>query len=233
VALDVVWRAAGDLVESEVSQSRTPPPLNLCWEELPSALDPAEGELEDEARAGRKRAQVASLAAHAMDMMLPGARVVEFGAGSGHLGILLAYLRPDAQVVLVEMKEYSCPVAQQRVDSIGVQNCRVFCGTVDGFAETQEEFDLAVGLHTCGLLADAVLALAVRRRAGLCLVPCCYGQIAGKQDHDRGEGTSARRSVALSCHQHELRPIFAKSSPPADVDYHNLGYLGMEWKSNT
>merc|ERR1711933_622272 len=40
------------------------------------------------------------------------------------------------------------------------------------------EFDLAVGLHTCGLLADAVLALAVRRGAGACLVPCCYGQLA-------------------------------------------------------
>ena len=39
-----------------------------------------------------------------------------------------------------------------------------------------QEFDLALGLHTCGLLADAVLALAVKRRSSVCLVPCCYGQ---------------------------------------------------------
>ena len=34
-------------------------------------------------RSARKRAQVASLAAHAVAMMKPGTRVVEFGAGSG------------------------------------------------------------------------------------------------------------------------------------------------------
>merc|ERR1712083_267208 len=94
-----------------------------------------------------------------------GMRVVEFGAGSGHLGILLAYLRPDCEVVLVETKEYSIPVARERVERLGLQNCRVFHGTVDAYASLDEHFDLAVGLHTCGLLADAVLALAVRRGA--------------------------------------------------------------------
>lgn len=29
-------------------------------------------------------------------------QAVEFGAGTGHLGLLLAHLRPDASVVLVE-----------------------------------------------------------------------------------------------------------------------------------
>ena len=39
-----------------------------------------------------------------------------------------------------------------------------------------KDFDLALGLHTCGLLADAILALARKRRSSVCLVPCCYGQ---------------------------------------------------------
>merc|ERR1719336_1249285 len=125
-----------------------------------------------------------------MGVMAEGARVVEFGAGSGHLGLLLAHLRPDAWLVLVETKEYSVPVMRQRAERLGLTNCEVFHGTVDDFAATGEPFDLAVGLHTCGLLADAVLSLAVRRAAAACIVPCCYGQVAAQEDHHRGEGTS-------------------------------------------
>ena len=40
-----------------------------------------------------------------------------------------------------------------------------------------KDFNLALGLHTCGLLADAILALARKRRSSVCLVPCCYGQV--------------------------------------------------------
>jgi len=117
--------------------------------------------------------------------------VVEFGAGSGHLGLLLAYLRPDTTVVLVETKAFSTAQARARVKALALTNCQVFEGTVDQFAGTGQAFDLAVGLHTCGLLADAVLALAVDRRAAVCLCPCCYGQTASfKQNHDRGKGTS-------------------------------------------
>lgn len=201
VALDLVWRSTEQLIEAEARRSNVPTPCNICWSELPAGLDPAEGELDD-GRAARKRAQVESLAAHALDMMGPSAHVVEFGAGSGHLGILLAHLRPDANVVLVECKDYSVPVARERVESLGLANCRVFHGTVDAFAGTEEPFDLAVGLHTCGLLADAILALAIKRRAAACIVPCCYGQVATlKEDHHRGEGTSMRMhpcSTALS-----------------------------------
>merc|ERR1712060_765968 len=106
-------------------------------------------------------------------------------------GLLLAYLRPDAQIVLVEMKDCSVPVARERATRLGLTNCDVFHGTVDAFANTAQPFDLAVGLHTCGLLADAVLALAIKRGAAACIVPCCYGQVASlKEDHHRGEGTS-------------------------------------------
>ncbi|CAK0898233.1 unnamed protein product [Prorocentrum cordatum] len=190
-ALDLVWRRVGALVEAEVAQALPQPPCDARWREAPAGLDPAEGEL-DEARAARKRDQVVGVAAYAMEAMPLGARVVEFGAGSGHLGVLLAHLRPDASVVLVECKDYSVPVARQRIRGLGLGNCEVFHGTVDAFAASGAPFDLAVGLHTCGLLADAVLALAVKRGAAACLVPCCYGQVASvKQDHQRGEGTAA------------------------------------------
>ena len=43
-------------------------------------------------------------------------KAVEFGAGTGHLGLALAYLRPEASVVLVER---SAAVARERVERLG------------------------------------------------------------------------------------------------------------------
>lgn len=189
-ALDLVWARTDGLVASALELAASPAPLEVQWASLPPGLDPADGEL-DTGRAARKRAQVTSLVAHALEMTSPGTVVAEFGAGSGHVGLLLAHLRPDVQVWLVEVKEYSTARAQQRIDAMGVDNCQVFTGTLDAFGETGRHFDLAVGLHTCGLLADAVLSLALQRKVAACLVPCCYGQTASfKQDHDRGAGTS-------------------------------------------
>jgi len=193
-ALDLVWRACAPLVLEELLHQAEPPRCDVEWS---PGLDPADGQLGCE-KAERKRAQVSSLAAHALQMMAPGSHVVEFGAGTGHLGLLLAHLRPDAQVVLVETREGSCLNATERVERLGVPNCRVFHGSVDDYAATEEHFDLAVGLHTCGLLTDAVLACAVRRGAAACVSPCCYGQVVGAEDHDRGEGVAVRAAPLSS-----------------------------------
>ena len=152
-------------------------------------LDPAAGDL-DEARAARKRAQISSTAAHALALMRAGDHVVELGAGSGHLGILLADARRDCSVTLVEIKEWTCAFARERVAALGLTNCTVFCGSVDQYAASGASFNLAVGLHCCGLLTDSALELALSKRASVCMVPCCYGQIVSHQDHQRG-GTTA------------------------------------------
>ena len=64
--------------------------------------------------------------------------------------MLIAHLRPDCTVSLVEVKEYSCIGARERVRRLGLTNVRVFEGTVDAFEQLGEPFDLAVGLHLCG-----------------------------------------------------------------------------------
>ncbi|CAJ1359144.1 unnamed protein product [Effrenium voratum] len=209
-ALDRNWAEVSQLVEAVPRAPR--PALAICWEELPKALDPAEGEL-DQGRAQRKRRQVESLAAYALAMLDPGAAVVEFGAGSGHLGLLVAYLAPSSHVILVEAKEYSCKVARARVENTGIGNCGVFQGTVDEFAGTGQDFGLALGLHTCGLLADAVLRLAQSRQAAVCLVPCCYGQVSSKENHHRGQGTELHMHP---CSQAMAEVSFAWCAKAAD-----------------
>merc|ERR1740129_1460666 len=64
-ALDLVWQHAWPLVEAELSKLAAPPECEVQWS---TGLDPADGQLDPE-RAERKRSQVSSLAAHALEMM--------------------------------------------------------------------------------------------------------------------------------------------------------------------
>ena len=61
-------------------------------------------------------------------------------------GSLVAWLRPDCHVVLVERKEFSARHGQRRIDSIGLANCEFFCGGVEEFAALVEGGDaISVG----------------------------------------------------------------------------------------
>ena len=85
----------------------------LDWDTIPLDLDPAAGEL-NVLRTTRKRDQLASLIFLIEQEIYHRAEaeptVIDFGAGSGHLGILIAHRNPHVKVVLVERKAYSIEV---------------------------------------------------------------------------------------------------------------------------
>ena len=162
------------------------------WGRVPSGLDPSDGEL-DAGRSARKRQQLGSMVAYVLPLMLPGDVCVDFGAGSGHLGLLVAWLRPDCHVVLVERKEYSAIYGLRRIAEMQITNCEFFCGGIEEFGELPSRkeadssptaparfggrVDVGVAMHACGLLTDLSVDLCVQRGAKFALCPCCYGQV--------------------------------------------------------
>lgn len=145
---------------------------------VPLSLDPTGGGIHGQ-RAARKRLQVEALLrpaiavldwlwldcqraaqTHAADSKhRQPIHVVEFGAGSGHVGLLLAYLRPNATVSLLERKEYSCETAKRRAAEAGLTNVTVLQHELHEWAPISEPFDLGISLHGCGLLTDGALEL--------------------------------------------------------------------------
>ena len=99
---------------------------------------------------------------------------VDFCSGGGHLGILLAYLLPDATIFLVENKEQSLKRAIKRVQSLQMTNCRFYQGNMDYF---KGHFDIGVSLHACGVATDLVLQACIRAQASFVSCPCCYGSV--------------------------------------------------------
>ncbi|EKX54669.1 hypothetical protein GUITHDRAFT_132349 [Guillardia theta CCMP2712] len=100
------------------------------------------------------------------DGLLPqGGVAVDFCGGSGHLGLVLATLRSDATIYIVEKKGAHCDIAQKRSDLMGLKNVKVKNLEVSEF---HEAFDVGLGLHACG--------------ASYVLAPCCYGFISKALD---------------------------------------------------
>lgn len=94
---------------------------DIAWDELPPGVDPSFGDLSGY-RAQRKRNQIESMARVVVSIAEPGDRIVEIGAGTGHLGILLAYLLPECHVVLIEREAFRVGLAQKRLQQAGLHN---------------------------------------------------------------------------------------------------------------
>lgn len=145
----------------------------INWSTIPYQALPEGGQL-PEKRLKRKKEQLECLAECVLNIAKPGDRIVDFCSGAGHLGILLAYLLPECQIILLENKEESLMRAKERVDLLQLDNVRLFQCNLDYFIGT---FNIGCSLHACGVATDIVLSHCINRKANFVCCPCCYGGI--------------------------------------------------------
>ncbi|NWH88938.1 GSTCD protein, partial [Aegithalos caudatus] len=149
------------------------PNWTLDWTSLPSAVSPGEGKMSRD-RALRKQQQLNNLVAAVTKLAKPGDLIVDFCSGGGHVGIVLAYMMPSCQVVLIENKELSLIRAKDRSDELGLNNIWFIQANLDYF---NGAFNIGVALHACGVATDMVIEHCLRARAAFVISPCCYGFI--------------------------------------------------------
>ncbi|XP_033323660.2 glutathione S-transferase, C-terminal domain containing [Megalopta genalis] len=147
--------------------------LNLDWSSVPFDATPEGGSLPP-ARLKRKQEQLENMCKPVVKLAKRGDAIVDFCSGSGHLGILLAYLLPHCTVILLENKEESLNRAKERVRKLNLSNVRFYQCNLDYFTG---EFDIGLSLHACGVATDLVIEQCVRRRASFVCCPCCYGSL--------------------------------------------------------
>lgn len=147
--------------------------VTLPWEQLPATVHPVEGEL-PLSRVARKCEQLENLARAVTHIASSGNIIVDFCSGGGHLGILLAHLLPQCQILLVENKEESLERGQRRIEELGLTNVMLYQCNMDYFTGP---FDIGVCLHACGVATDLVLQRCLDNRASFVICPCCYGSI--------------------------------------------------------
>ncbi len=139
----------------------------------------------------RKSGQVASLVALCRARGFTPRRVVEVGAGAGHLTRALARA---LQVEAVGLERDAERVGRARSLSSTETGARFEARVVGHASLALERGDLAVGLHACGALGDVLVEVAARDRVDLILVACCPQKIPG----------SHRTSLSLTGRAHGL-----------------------------
>jgi hypothetical protein len=170
---DAVGNDGGYVEDAKAAES-------IDWNCIPEHLNPSRGDLNAQ-RALRKRQQVESLIHYVEDALSrrpvgTAKEVVEFGAGSGHVCLLLAYRNPEVRFVLAERKEFSVEQAKERIAQSNLSNVDIFCDDIRNFEYSR--IGLGIGLHCCGLLTDFAIRLCTKAQASFVIVPCCYGQIS-------------------------------------------------------
>ncbi|KAE9244926.1 hypothetical protein PF004_g5475 [Phytophthora fragariae] len=145
----------------------------IPWADLPDGIHPRDGKLLAE-RARNKRHQVDNLAIFLQRILRPGDVVVEFCAGSGYVALPLACLFPQCTFVLLDKKEPSLAIAEERIAAAQLTNVEIFCGFIDDY---HKPFDVGIALHACGEATDIVMQKCLAERAAYVLAPCCVGKI--------------------------------------------------------
>ena len=160
--------------------------LNLDWSSIPYDATPEGGSL-PLTRLKKKQEQLENMCKPVMKLAKAGNIIVDFCSGSGHLGILVAYLLPYCTVILLENKEQSLNRAKERVKKLGLTNVKIYQCNLDYF---KGHFDIGMSLHACGVATDLVIQQCIRLKAIFVCCPCCYGSL-----HDCHHLTYPRSNV--------------------------------------
>uniref|UniRef100_A0A7S2ZQU7 R3H domain-containing protein n=1 Tax=Rhodosorus marinus TaxID=101924 RepID=A0A7S2ZQU7_9RHOD len=144
---------------------------------LPEEVDPGCGVLLPTGRGARKREQINFLVNAAgafLCKQVGGGILVDMCGGCGHVGLVLAALFPQWEVVIADMNPKALAVAAKRASDAGLSNVQTWEGRIDEF---DQPFDFCIALHACGMASDIAIAKAIEARAPVVCAPCCVGKV--------------------------------------------------------
>jgi hypothetical protein len=145
----------------------------LDWNQMPEGIDPSSGLLLTD-RAIRKRWQIENFFQIIRTFIKSGDTVVDFGSGSGHLSLPMAYLFPDCHFILVERNDMPLRLGKIRIGDSGIKNIELFSGYIQDF---HQKFDLGIALHACGEATDLAQMRCLENGVPYILCPCDLGYI--------------------------------------------------------
>jgi len=143
----------------------------------------------------RKRQQLSALLGALTELAGAARRIVDVGAGSGHFTRLSArHFSREALGLERNAERVASASARERADSSAEFSAQF--AVVDAFRDGLElcPGDLAIGLHACGELGDALVRAVAESGADLALVSCCLQKISAPE---RVALSKAARGLAL------------------------------------
>jgi SAM-dependent methyltransferase len=132
----------------------------------------------------RKREQLAALLGALAPLVESAQRIVDVGAGSGHLSRLAAELFERETWALdrdADRLRRGSERSEERARSVGELSVRFVQADVGQQVLALGVHDLAVGLHACGELGDRLVLAASTVGCDLVLISCCLQKTSAAQ----------------------------------------------------
>lgn len=150
----------------------------------------------------RKREQLAALLAALSPLAARAARIVDVGAGSGHLSRLAAELFERETLGVdrdVERNQAASARAEARARDVGKLKLSFLLADACVESPAYAASDLLIGLHACGELGCRLTLAAARAGADLVLISCCLQKIRAeaRRGLSRAGGELVLRRAAL------------------------------------
>jgi hypothetical protein len=124
----------------------------------------------------RKRGQLAALLGALAPLAASAERIVDVGAGHGHLSRLACELFQRQTMALerdASLLRRGGERSEQRASRAGAPGVRFVQANIGEQLLELQRSDLAVGLHACGELGDRLVLAAAAARCDVALVSCC------------------------------------------------------------
>ncbi len=165
------------------------------WESLPKRLNPEHyviGKLTTVSKREKKRQQISNMIEH-VNKLLPkpssikGKKIiaVDFCCGSGHVGLVLAAMRPEIHVYFLDCNAVALAHAETRAAEMQVKNVKFLKMDIREYPVAKLPFHVGFALHGCGPASDFVLEKCLSANASYVLCPCCIGFIQNEKEKER------------------------------------------------
>ena len=166
---------------------------NINWDEVPIAIQPkwlldrSKKSTKNRQKATKwKVAQIETFYAILKQMCASAKslKIVDFGSGSGALGLMMAYLFPMHTVVCVECEASRVELTKKRASLSGITNMEFIC---DYIQNVNISFDVGIGAHLCGVATDLAQIQCFRNKASFVLLSCCNGKCCNHSNSETKE----------------------------------------------
>ena len=106
---------------------------------------------------------------------------VDFCCGSGHVGLVLAAMRPDILVYFLDCNAVALAHAKNRAAQLQIKNVKFLRMDIREYPVDDLPFQVGFALHGCGPATDFVLDKCLAAGASYVMCPCCVGFIQNEK----------------------------------------------------
>ena len=181
-------------IENKENDSKNESLNNIDWSIVPESIRPEKIILNNKNGVKRgtwKKYQVETFY-QLLQPLLGGKkcfRIVDFGSGTGNIGLALAWLFPKHKFICVDYNPYCIKIGNDRINQINNKNDKneknkIIVRKFDNieFVESRiedfnESFDICIACHACGNATDYAQLQSFKNNACYIICSCCVGKI--------------------------------------------------------